>query len=321
MGKNKIIYRLPTPEEWSHYAVTGLSDSEKKVGYRDSLEIKRKCSGANYNYNHVELVYDIYCVGQFKPDKNKILDLFGNVSEMTATKGIAKGGNYTQFANQCHPDSIQNYSKPEKWLGFRCIAEKIEKKVRAKANTSENQTQVKTNIDTSITWDGKFGEFTDIRDGKKYRAVKIGKQVWMAQNLAYKPAERKYWTYQNDETYVPKYGYLYTWETAKTVCPIGWHLPNKDDFYELFKYLGGNDTIVFTELLPRGNSGFSSLTIGLRLGINFTQPATGTAFWSSTENGKKRSWGLTVGRLEPRAYVDDGWFKDSGLPVRCIRNK
>jgi len=47
------------------------------------------------------------------------------------------------------------------------------------------------------------------------------------------------------------YGRLYTWATAQSVCPSGWHLPSLDDFDVLMKYVdpscGGNGGICLTE--------------------------------------------------------------------------
>ena len=78
----------------------------------------------------------------------------------------------------------------------------------------------------------------DSRDGKSYKTVKIGDQVWMAENLAFEPSSGIYWVYNNDKTNVPKYGYLY-WETALEVCPTAWHLPTDSEWTVLEDYLGG----------------------------------------------------------------------------------
>jgi uncharacterized protein (TIGR02145 family) len=84
-----------------------------------------------------------------------------------------------------------------------------------------------------------FGQLTDKRDGKTYKTVKIGNQVWMAENLAFKPSSGNYWAYDDDNSNVAKYGYLYDWETALDVCPAGWHLPSDKEWPVLTDYLGG----------------------------------------------------------------------------------
>jgi uncharacterized protein (TIGR02145 family) len=84
-----------------------------------------------------------------------------------------------------------------------------------------------------------FDTFTDTRDGKTYRTVKIGRYTWMAENLNYKPESGNHWCYNYYYPYCKKYGRLYDWETAKTACPAGWHLPSFQDWEYLVKAVGG----------------------------------------------------------------------------------
>ena len=55
------------------------------------------------------------------PNNIGYYNLIGNVAEMTSVKGIAKGGSFFQTFEECNPTKSITYSKPERWLGFRCM--------------------------------------------------------------------------------------------------------------------------------------------------------------------------------------------------------
>ncbi|HOS84770.1 MAG TPA: FISUMP domain-containing protein [Bacteroidales bacterium] len=61
----------------------------------------------------------------------------------------------------------------------------------------------------------KTATFKDKRDKKKYTTVKIGNQIFMAQNLAYKPSFGLFWNGFENEDSLQIYGYLYDWKTEQ----------------------------------------------------------------------------------------------------------
>ncbi len=164
-------------------------------------------------------------------------------------------------------------------------------------------------------------QIIDQRDGKTYKLVYIGNQVWFKQNLAYK-AHSGCWAYDNSQSNVTKYGYLYDWETAKRVCPSGWRLPTKSDFETLLNTYGGSSDgkANYTALIPSGNSGFSASFGGWRF-INGSYVDIGKYgyFWSSSSKDDAYAWELYVngGNEGASMYYYD---RSSGLSIRCIQD-
>ena len=195
--------------------------------------------------------------------------------------------------------------------------EVAEKKRLAKEEESKRKTQ------------SGSGSFTDSRDGQTYPTVKIGNQVWMAKNLNYATNSGS-WCYDNQSSNCDIYGRLYDWNTAKQVCPRGWHLPSDEEWKTMEEFLSGS---VGGKLKETGNShwrspntgatnssGFAALPGGCRDdGGDFSYLGYYADFWSSSENGASRAWDRILG------YYNDGVYRGNdyryyGFSARCLQN-
>jgi uncharacterized protein (TIGR02145 family) len=74
--------------------------------------------------------------------------------------------------------------------------------------------------------------------GEEYPTTKINNAIWMAKNLNLNKGDSK--CYDNKPENCAKYGKLYNWRTAMTICPSGWHLPSKEEWDALIDYAGGS---------------------------------------------------------------------------------
>ncbi len=162
-----------------------------------------------------------------------------------------------------------------------------------------------------------FEKFTDSRDGKTYKTVKIGEQVWFAENLNYN-TNISSWCYDEDPENCEKYGRLYDWETAITVCPPGWKLPSNSDFETLLTDVGGSGSNAYNALIPDGNSGFSALFGGWHHYAGFNYIDYIGYFWSDSSFDDDFAWYLFISSINNIANMNN-YDLSLGLSVRCVQ--
>jgi len=191
---------------------------------------------------------------------------------------------------------------------------------------------------------------TDERDGTTYKVIRIGAQLWMAENLKYLPSVAGMATGSNSTPhyYVSgyngtnvteakaiasynTYGVLYNWAAAtQNVCPAGWRLPTDTDWTELTDGLGGLDEAgaklkqTGTALWNTPNtgatnvSGFTALPGGYRDAMFYEMGYFGH-WWTASENGAGTSFARHMNYNDAKVKRD---FANTsyGYSVRCLKD-
>lgn len=197
------------------------------------------------------------------------------------------------------------------------------------SSSIEQATESSSSADTlSISDDGKF--ILDLRDGKSYKIVTIGKQTWMAENLAY-AIEGSFCHYENSASCL-KYGKMYTWQAANNACPNGTHLPSVREWEQLFETIGGLDSAGAklkskTGWAENGNGsdsyGFGILPAGSTHkdnDANFYSEGVNAFFWTSTKVNEDEALFQNFDYSFARANNRKG-STGYAYSVRCILNK
>jgi formylglycine-generating enzyme required for sulfatase activity len=147
----KVKYRLPSKAEWEYAAAAGLEFCNFPMGYESIIDkygipvsntfefysyYKKdfaNCSDTLFIVDPTEPVYS------GKPNKYGLYQILGNVSELIADslyKGLSftspiysikreesESGSYTISTEIYNYKLDKKYTRPEPWIGFRCICE------------------------------------------------------------------------------------------------------------------------------------------------------------------------------------------------------
>ncbi len=203
-----------------------------------------------------------------------------------------------------------------------------------------------------------YGTMTDSRDGQTYKTVKIGGQVWMAENLNYADSIKtpslleRSWCPYNVNEYCAVTGRLYSWAAAidsvklykdlsidcghgKTctlptkvqgICPDGWHLPSLAECETLFTEVGGSS--IAGKVLKsqtgwdRGGNGTDDVGFSAlpdRTADLERKGGGGANFWCASENNKYFAYFMSLKYYDDAADLQK-YEKYCGYSVRCLKD-
>lgn len=203
----------------------------------------------------------------------------------------------------------------------------------------------------------EWGTLKDSRDGKTYKTISIGNQVWMAENLNYAylaPTRQLDSSSFCREDFCETYGRFYIWSAAmdssalfsqngkgcgdehacspvfpvRGVCPEGWHLPRIEEFEVLFAAVGG-DSIAGNML--KSTSGWNDFEIengngsdafgfsALPAGYIGNPVSYNAIFWTSS-GISERSAQIAYFRYNVSVGMFENSYKYYARTVRCVKN-
>jgi uncharacterized protein (TIGR02145 family) len=155
-------------------------------------------------------------------------------------------------------------------------------------------------------------------DGNIYNTIKIGAQIWMAENLRTtkyndgSPIQlletNKEWTYNvsgycwffnHKEKLVDKSVVLYNWNAVNTgkLAPNGWHIPSADEWEELINFLGG-----------KSEAGYKMKASGTGLWGNYSVKSDNSSNFSAIPNPSRKTYNYNREHFDAQNSYDTSPF-------------
>lgn len=247
-----------------------------------------------------------------------------------------------------------------------CMSHIIQAMIKVMETTNENNLSTvqreiigdyKNFYDKYLNDDTSYQVINDFTDNKinkneeTYKKVKIGNQIWMAENLAINsfrngdpiigPKTKSEWieagekgqsvysSLENETRNDSKYGKLYNWYAVndkRGLAPKGWHIPSTHEFEILLSYIQNDGNKLKKIGCGKGDgcgtneTGFSLSLAGGRMNEGtYLQTDFYTCLWTSSERNQNYAYGLVLVDTIKLIYLTYG-DKACGGSIRCIKD-
>lgn len=197
-----------------------------------------------------------YSYSEINETPTNISEFSNDVGFVTSNQAVLLSGNQTINGIKTFKTKVVI---PEPVSPTDAATKKYVDAVKTQVQTLSNSIDViKREIEDKMIDEGSYSVTDGF--GNYYKVVRIGTQVWMAENLKttryndgspiQKTSDNTIWknsnsglyTYFNDNynDYGYKYGVLYNFyaiSDSRGLCPTGWHVPSREDFSILTNYI------------------------------------------------------------------------------------
>jgi|GEM_PF-1080423 len=240
-------WRVPTEDDWDSLALLlgGLRKKSGGIHYWEIASEKLK-STAGWSSRHDGSSGNGTDDFGFSalPGGSGYAGIFDNAGEYGKWWSAAEygaGGAWYRTMEYYYSNTRRHYSN-KSLNSLRCVEGVAD--LRTGAGPAGGTAQTADTAQAAAP-DTAGGRFTDPRDAKTYRTIRIGSQTWMAENLNFKTERSE--CYNNADSNCTKYGRLYYIDGAKIACPAGWRVPSPDDWDSLTRAVGGKQAGRFGE--------------------------------------------------------------------------
>ena len=316
----------------------------------NTSEVSNTASIANIATNESNITHTEHDAAQ--DTANKVTNqVTNNVASNTSNKIInTSNDTVNSIAKQASFEKA-TLQKPEIDFGEEPIDEStaIEKaapqreapapSIRKKSGTPQiikprAKVQAKASQDTEAPKEISYSKFFfDPKDGETYNVIRIGNQIWMAEN--YRFASDNSLSINDNESNDNPFGRLYTWEDALQIVPEGWRLPTLDDWRQLNAFiLKKNACKTGTALKSKDNWAksfnnqkgediydFTAYPTGFWNCItkDFSSSTYCTNFWTSTRYDEDRAYSILLHYLNENIKAQAGSMQNR-FSIRFIMN-
>jgi len=145
--------------------------------------------------------------------------------------------------------------------------------------------------------------FIDERDGNEYTMIEIGDNIWMGENLRYKPSGYNY-------LLSDKYGTFYPFNDAVQYAPKGWHLPTCAEWEALIEVISNGYDL---------RAGEFAAQLGGWVQVEYLSEGRIGAWWTADEMDDVYAYLYYIKADTDLTRIN--LLKTCLLTVRCVKDK